>query len=436
MKRSLKICMTLSVCGALLFCAMPDASFADRTAPAGETVMEDRIDQIEAELKRLREEKAARERSDAEAKRKAEQARKRAAEQRARAERERAARARRAAEQKAFSDALNRGANFISDGRYRDGLTALREFVKQHPYSADAWYWIAIAHNALGDYDRAQNAVNIALEIDPYYPALTKTPSGLEPVPPRTRQMRKEPRPSMSVLPVKPSLPTNLALEPVVISFPYLVNGSSDVEPDDESGPHYAGRGTVSGSRLEYRPFEPNESGRTVAWMQDEAFKEISRWRFRVDRMGILTEPRVPIAWKGSQPYEVYFWTGTEWARVRRTKVYYDHTETFDDTLAHAQASIRDLLWQRGYQWNEGDTPALAASASHMRYMWVGDVDLEAAHKRAEKLAAEHFVYESWGLSPSQSQTEGGGAGDDGGGVGASSGPSGPSGPSDGGGYY
>jgi hypothetical protein len=136
--------------------------------------------------------------------------------------------------------------------------------------------------------------------------------------------------------------------------------------------------------------------GRTVVWQQSEAFTEISRWRFRVDRMGILTDPRVPVAWKGSHPYEVYFWTGTEWARARRQRVYFDHRESFDDTLAHAQESIRELLEERGYLWNENDTPALAASASHMRYMWVGDIDLGAAHERAEKMARERFVYDSW----------------------------------------
>lgn len=396
MKDFVKLITTSALVIAMAAAAQP--SYADRNAPPDETATGDRISQIEAELQRLRDENAAREAKEAEAAKRAAEQRRKAAEQRARAERERQARERQAAQQRAFSEALNRGIEFIEKGRYRDGLTALREFAKAHPYSADAWYWLAIAHNALGDYDRAQYAANIALEIDPYYPPLTKTPSGLEPVPYRTRQGRKEPRPSMSVLPIKPLLPMDLALTPVTVSFPVLRYGSHDVYPQegDDVTAYYDGRDPVTGAWLEYLPYPPNEPGRTVAWQRDEKFTEISRWRFRVDRMGILKDPQVPVAWRGSHPYELYFWTGTEWARVRRTRVYFDHRESFEDTLAHAQESIRDLLQQRGYRWNPGDTAALAASASHMRYMWMGEIDVEPAHQRADKLAREHFIYDSW----------------------------------------
>lgn len=377
---------------AALTAAVPDTLFADRTAPSDETAAGDRISQVEDEIRRLRDELAARDRRDAEAKRRAEAQRKRAAEQRAKAERERKAREAKLAEERRFSAELERGANFILDGRYRDGLVVMRQFAKAHPYSPDAWYWIALAHNALGDYDRAQYAANIALEIDPYYPALTKTPSGLEPMPKRDKHTRKEPRPSMSVLPVKPVLPTNLALTPITVSFPVLRKGEKE---DGER--HYGDdRDPVTGSYLEYLPYPPNEPGRTVRWMQDEKFMEISRWRFRVDRMGILEDPQTPIAWRSSYPYEVYFWTGSEWARARRQRVYYDHRESFDDTLARSKEGIREIMDQRDYRWNPGDTPALAAMASHMKFMWMGPISTEPAYERLEELDRRHFIYDSW----------------------------------------
>ena len=381
--------------GALLFGAMPARiSYADRNAPPDETVQDsNKTAEIEAELKKLQDEKAARERREAEQRRRAAEAKKRAEAQRAEAERKRLEEERRLAAERAVTEALQRGVAFVQDGRYQTGLKALRDFAKEHPYSPEAWYWIARAHHALGDYDRAQQATNIALEIDPYYAPLTKTPSGLQPQPRLTKQQKKEPRPSMSVLPVRPTLPANLALEPVTISFPILREGAHQ---SDREAPDYDGYDPVTGAYLDYLPYPPMQPGRTVVWQQNEKFTEISRWRFRVDRMGILTDPRVPVAWKGGRPYEVYFWTGTEWARVRRQRVYFDHKEAFDDTLAHAQESIREVLDSRGYGWNEGDTPALAASASHMRFMWIGDIDLTAAHKRAEKRAREHFVYDSW----------------------------------------
>lgn len=394
MKKVIKGLAILAVSSIAVCVIPPNAVYADRTAPRDETATSDRLAQVEAELERLRAENEARARREEEQRKKAEAAKKREAELRAREARARAERERKAAEEKAFSDALNRGAQFVLDGRYHDGLKALRDFVKAHPYSADGWYWISLAHHALGDYDRAQSAVSIALEIDPYYPQLTKTPSGLEPRDLRGRNSRKEPRPLMSVLPVKPVIPENLAITPVTISFPVLRYG---VRGDGETKPSsYDGRDPVSGAYLEYLPYPPNEPGKTGRWQSDEKFTEISRWRFRVDRMGLLKDPKTPIAWRSAYPYEIYFWTGTEWARARRHKVYYDHRESFADTLAQAQEHIRNVLDQRGFVWNDADTAALTASATHMNYKWMGEVDTEPAHQRADKRAREHFIYDSW----------------------------------------
>ena len=264
-------------------------------------------------------------------------------------------------------------------------MIVLRGFLEEHHDFAEAWYLLSRAHHALGDYDNAQIAANTALDIDPYYPDLVKTPSGLQPVPVLTKQQKKEPRPSMSVLPVKQPLPANLLLEPVVISFPLLVE--SEAPPLYEyadAGLDPEWRDPLTGAYLQYDPLIPDPLGASVRWMQSEKFNEISRWRFRVDRMGILTEPRVPVAWKGSHPYEIYFWTGEEWARVRRNGT---HKAAYDDTLYRARESIEEVLADRNFLWYEPDTPSLAASASLMRYKWVGDVDLIDAEIRAEKRA-------------------------------------------------
>lgn len=269
-----------------------------------------------------------------------------------------------AAEQAAkLNNSIRTGVSFINEGRYQMALNYFEGLTRDYPHSADAWYWIARACHALGNYDKAQAAVNIALEIDPYYGPLTKTPSGLEPTWPRSKQAKKEPRPSMSVLPVTQPLPLGAALEPVTLTFPYLVR-SGDV------------------GELDYAPYPPLPSGRVAAWMAaSEKWNEIGRWRYRVDRMGILKEPRVPIAWKGNRPSEVYFWTGRQWARVRHEHL----RERFDDILYRARGDLRDVLASEGLQWNESDTPSLAAAASLMRYMWVGDVDLDEIARKTAK---------------------------------------------------
>jgi hypothetical protein len=192
-------------------------------------------------------------------------------------------------------------------------------------------------------------------------------------MPPLTKQRRKEPRPSMSVLPVKQPLPSGLALEPITISFPYLTVGTASggaAISGDASGDAY----------LRHEPYPPMNTGRTPRWMaSDGKFGEIGRWRFRVDRMGIMKDLRVPVAWKEPSPDEVYFWTGREWARVPRNSP----SEPFDDILYRARSDIAKIASREGPEWDERDTSALAASASLMRYMWVGDIDLTESSRRA-----------------------------------------------------
>jgi tetratricopeptide (TPR) repeat protein len=257
----------------------------------------------------------------------------------------------------ASEDAMNRmlsdGRVLVEDGKFQSALNTLQGFLDANPRSADGWYWISRAHHALGEYDRAQAALNIALMIDPYYPLLYKTPSGLEPKPFLTKQQRKEPRPSPSVLPIKPPLPENLPLEFPAASFPFL-----------------------TGTSQRYLPYPPEARGTTAAWMQSEQFNEISRWRLRVDRMGILKEPRTAIAWKGTRPYEVYFWTGGEWARIRRERDEDGGKPKYVDILYGARDDMAGLLKAENFAWNESDTPSLAACASLMRYMWVGEIDV------------------------------------------------------------
>ena len=368
-------------------------SGADQNSPPDESISESpspSSDEAEAAAEREKEDAARRERQrKAEAARKSREKAKRAAAKKkaaadAEAKRLEAEEMARAASEDMISRTLAVGRNLVENGRFQSAINVMTGFLDANPHSADGWYLISRAHHALGDYDRAQIAVNIALEIDPYYADLVKTPSGLEPRPPLTKQQKKEPRPSMSVLPVKPPLPANLLLEPVVISFPILVEaeGPRHGEPADP----------MTGAYLQYVPYPPEPLGATVAWMQSERWNEISRRRFRVDRMGILMEPRVPIAWRGSHPYEVYFWTGDEWARVRRKNSRVGKEATYDDILFSAQESIAEVLNDRGFVWNEADTPSLAASASLMRYMWMGSVDIMDAAARAEKRARERYM--------------------------------------------
>lgn len=276
--------------------------------------------------------------------------------------------------------AWKQGQHLVESGDYRSAISFLRRFVRDNAPSADAWYWLARAHHALGDYDRAQDAANIALQIDPHYPALTKTPSGLQPLPVKTRgTKRADPPPSMAVLPIKPVLPTEIQLVPVTLSLPYLnISGDKKLSGDIPA----QGRGVPG---LIYKPYPPLPPGRTSAWMQKERFQEISRYRHRVDRVGILENPRVPIAWRGERPSVIFVWTGKEWARVNGRRVLIranifgrTATEKVSASLRRTREEIDLFLTENGFKWHEGDTPALASQAAHWRYAWVDTVRLGA----------------------------------------------------------
>ncbi|MDR0764241.1 MAG: tetratricopeptide repeat protein [Synergistaceae bacterium] len=365
-------------------------SGADQNSPPDESVSESPSSEAaRVAAEREKEEAARRERRrKAEAARKAREKAKReaAAKEKAAAEAKRreAEEAARAASEDMINTTLTVGRNLVENGRFQSAVNVLTGFLDANPHSADGWYLISRAHHAMGDYDRAQIAVNIVLDIDPYYADLVKTPSGLEPRPRLTKRQRKEPRPSMSVLPVKPPLPANLLLEPVVISFPILV---------EAEGPRRGGLAdAATGAYLQYEPYPPEPLGATVAWMQSERWNEISRRRFSVDRMGILMEPRTPVAWNGPRPYEVYFWTGDEWARVRLKNSRPGEKAAYDDILYNALESMAEVLNDRDFAWNEADTPSLAAFASLTRYMWMGSVDLMDAAARAEKRARKRYM--------------------------------------------
>ena len=382
MKKILAVITAVIVLSAM---GAPRVTFADRNSPPDDSIQDVSTEQAEIEAARAERERAeaARAAREAEARRRREREAAARRQEAARLAAEEARRAQEEAERAAKEDYSNlliqTGIDHVFEGRYRMAINILRFYVQENPHSADAWYYISRSHHALGDYDRAQAAANIALEIDPYYGPLTKTPSGLEPMRVGSSERSKEPRPSASVLPVKPVLPSGLPLEPVTATFPYLTFAG------DGSQGNPSVHGYAQGEAyLRYEPFTPMQPGVTSRWMStDSKFNEIGRWRFRVDRIGILNNPRVPVAWRGSHPYEVYFWTGREWARIVRQ----ENNEEFDSILYRASRGIAEVAAREGMAWNELETPALAAAASHMRYRWVGDVDLSAAAKRAEERA-------------------------------------------------
>ena len=71
-------------------------------------------------------------------------------------------------------DSLYEAISLIEDERYQKALYHIVCAVKKQPLNPDAWYWFGVWNNKTGNFSNAQKYFAKALEIDPYYPALSR----------------------------------------------------------------------------------------------------------------------------------------------------------------------------------------------------------------------------------------------------------------------
>lgn len=71
-----------------------------------------------------------------------------------------------------MAEAWRGGQQLVMEGKLNSAVRYLRRYVTVMPRSADGWFWLGRAYLAMGDHQRARNAFNRALAVDPYYPSL------------------------------------------------------------------------------------------------------------------------------------------------------------------------------------------------------------------------------------------------------------------------
>ncbi|GHS87409.1 hypothetical protein AGMMS49957_07220 [Synergistales bacterium] len=62
-------------------------------------------------------------------------------------------------------------------------------------------------------------------------------------------------------------------------------------------------------------------------WLFINRFVALGKWKDSVDRVGILHNPPMPVAWKGNNPKAIYAWTGQTWYQI--------HVEIFHYYIPH-----------------------------------------------------------------------------------------------------
>ncbi|GHV37828.1 hypothetical protein FACS1894187_15630 [Synergistales bacterium] len=104
-------------------------------------------------------------------------------------------------------------------------------------------------------------------------------------------------------------------------------------------------------------------------WLFVGRFVALGKWKGTVDRIGVLHNPPVPVAWKGSSPKVIYVWTGQTWYQINA-----NGDERPSDILRNHQYELSRMVKRNEYVWYEADTPVFAQQATAWGYYWMGEV--------------------------------------------------------------
>ena len=133
---------------------------------------------------------------------------------------------------------------------------------------------------------------------------------------------------------------------------------------------------TTQGLEVQQRAFTRAEMSKgkeystyMPAWTFDPAFMAIGNWKGTIDRVGVLTDPAVPVAWKGEHPKVIYAWTGGRWYQVSVRE-----SQTAIKALRHEYTNIKRLVRQSGFKWYAQDMPIFAQHAQSWGYYWLGEI--------------------------------------------------------------
>ena len=104
-------------------------------------------------------------------------------------------------------------------------------------------------------------------------------------------------------------------------------------------------------------------------WSFNPRFMAIGNWQSSVDRMGVLHNPAVPVAWKGNLPRAIYVWTGRSWYQITPRA---DQRPV--DALKGQLYELTRMVKRNRFIWYEADMPVLAQQATEWGYYWMGEV--------------------------------------------------------------
>lgn len=167
--------------------------------------------------------------------------------------------------------------------------------------------------------------------------------------------------------------PTNYIVGSVV---PSMAGITPWVQPSQISELRKAPHREVTAVRQSAPPASKLAAGQTHStwipdWTYNSRFMAVGNWKQSVDRMGVLHNPAVPVAWKGTHPTVIYVWTGRSWYQVTPREY-----QAPLSALKGELYSIVRMVKHNEFEWYEEDMPVLAQQATAWGYYWMGEVVL------------------------------------------------------------
>ncbi|MDR1048148.1 MAG: hypothetical protein LBL51_00200 [Synergistaceae bacterium] len=170
-------------------------------------------------------------------------------------------------------------------------------------------------------------------------------------------------------------VPTNYIVGSVIPSMAGLSPYTGTVQISSVTS--VPGHSRVQGPRIEVR--QPGAASVPVGaestylpdWLFDGRFVALGRWKGSVDRVGLLSHPSAPVAWKGNYPKVIYVWTGRVWYQMTVRE-----GQRPADALREGMYRLTRALKRDGLVWYEADVPVLAEQAAVWGYYWMGELAL------------------------------------------------------------
>lgn len=124
--------------------------------------------------------------------------------------------------------------------------------------------------------------------------------------------------------------------------------------------PPSSGFETVGASEL-----SPNATD----WTQNSNFMAVGNWQKSVDRIGVMSRPMTPIAWKGDYPEVIYAWTGLQWKQMMAKGTDTSLMTTLKRELYNFTVDTNRINM---LHWTNDDTHVLSQYAAMWGYQWQG----------------------------------------------------------------